>query len=138
MTSSLEHIREYARSFDNRTEKELLLQIKKMRAKGFSMEWIDKAITHKEPKDWQKWGFGLLYTTSYQEQITHLIEKEAQQIEELGINLNDLSWEKLETQENLEEEVYLQESRTKTHQSWAPKFCSVVDDDDDDLSDFPY
>ena len=91
--SYVEKIKEYARRFPQELEFECLIQIKKLRKQGFSYEWIYRAIEHKDYSEWSKWGFGLLHTETYQNQITNLLAAERNQLED--IDLDNLSWDSL-------------------------------------------
>lgn len=90
----IESLKTYSANLPKEWETELLVQIKKMRAKGFSYQWIEKAITHKKLEEWQKWGFGLLHTEAYQKQINNLLIKEQEQIRD--IDVSSISWDDLE------------------------------------------
>ena len=79
-------------------QKEAQIQIMKLRKKGYSFEWIYRAISHKDCSEWQKFGFGLLWTQSYQNQITNLLAAERNQLSD--IDVSSISWDSL-----LEEEL---------------------------------
>lgn len=91
--SYLSDIKEYSAYLPKHMQKEFLLQVRKLSKDGVSYEWIYRALTNKEPEDWCKYGFGLLWKKEYRAQITKLIETEKKQLE--GINLETLSWEEL-------------------------------------------
>lgn len=91
--SYLSDIKEYSAYLPKHMQKEFLLQVRKLKNDGMSYEWIYRALTNKEPNEFVKYGFGLLWTASYRAQITKLIETEKKQLE--GINLETLSWEEL-------------------------------------------
>lgn len=91
--SDIDKLRDYASRFPKEVEQECLVQVKKMRNKGFGYEWIYKAISHKDQSEWAKWGFGLLHMESYQSQINKLMAKEKQQLE--SIDVEGLSWDSL-------------------------------------------
>ena len=99
--TNLERLKEYASEFSKEVEKECLIQVKKMRKKGFSYEWITEAITHKKQEEWEKWGFGLLHSDNYQRQITNLINKKKEQDSE--IDISNLAWDSFEQEEEKEE-----------------------------------
>lgn len=96
----IEQLKEYASAFPKEVEQECLVQIKKMREKGFSYRWIASAITHKDPKEWMQWGFGLLHTDNYQKQINNLIKKEDEQVR--TIDVENVSWDELEKESSYE------------------------------------
>lgn len=88
-----EQIKAYASPMPQELQKECQIQIMKLRREGFSFEWIFRAITHKEWSEWVKFGFGLLHTKSYQNQITNLLEAEKNQLRD--IDLESLSWDSI-------------------------------------------
>lgn len=96
--SYLQQIKQYALdNFNSEWQSEILLQVTKLRKMKFTYEWIYKALTYKQPKDWINNGFGLLWTQSYQKQITNYIQAEKAQLE--GIDKDNLSWDMLEDDE---------------------------------------
>lgn len=108
--TNLERLKEYASEFPKEVEQECLIQIKKMRQKGFSYEWISEAITHKKQEEWIKWGFGLLHSDNYQRQITNLINKKKEQNNE--VDITNLNWDSLED-ENNQPKSYSKEYKTE-------------------------
>lgn len=90
----IENLKTYSANLPKEWETELLVQIKKMRNKGFSYQWIEKAVTHKKPEEWQKWGFGLLHMEAYQKQINNLLVKEKEQLRD--IDTSSISWDDFE------------------------------------------
>ena len=98
----LEKLKEYCNSFSKELEKECLVQIKKLKKQGFSNEWVYRAITHKEPSEWEKFGFGLLWIPHYQNQITNLVVAMHTQLAD--IDVKNLSWDSLMNEEDGDEE----------------------------------
>ena len=43
--------------------------IDELAATGKSQEWIETAFAQKTTEEWEKWGFGLLFRKSFQEQV---------------------------------------------------------------------
>ena len=43
--------------------------IDELAARGKSQEWIETAFAQKTTEEWEKWGFGLLFRKSFQEQV---------------------------------------------------------------------
>ena len=96
----IEQLKEYSKQFPKEYETECLIQIKKMRQKGFSYRWIATAILHKQASEWMQWGFGLLHTDNYQKQINNLIKKEDEQVK--TIDVENVSWDELEKESSYE------------------------------------
>ena len=44
--------------------------------KGKTNQWILAALSLKEPKDWNKWGFGLMFTESFEEDVEIKVNEE--------------------------------------------------------------
>lgn len=132
----IEQLKKYATQFPKEYEKECLVQIKKMREKGFSYRWIATAITHKDQQEWIRWGFGLLHTDNYQKQINNLIKKEDEQVE--SIDVDSISWDELE-KDSSEEVINNNQSNNynnnnKNHQVESARTnCKPNIDIDDEL-----
>ena len=67
--SNMEKVQEYVSALSEPTQELANKAIKDMRAEGFKWTWLLAALEIKEPEEWEKWGFGLLFNKAFRAQV---------------------------------------------------------------------
>lgn len=82
MNNNMELVQEYISNLNKETQELANTAIKDMRAEGFKWSWLLAALEIKEPEEWEKWGFGLLFNNTFRAQIEKNLNKSRKQIKE--------------------------------------------------------
>lgn len=76
----MERVKNYIKQLDKETQEQANKCIKDLRGEGFKWSWIYTALSIKNPEDWNKWGFGLMFNEAYRAQVTKKTNKTREKI----------------------------------------------------------
>lgn len=61
--------RDYVERLNEATQEKAIAAISDLRRKGLPWLWIQIALEQKEPSDWERWGFGLIFRDTFKAQV---------------------------------------------------------------------
>ena len=79
---SMEKVQEYISKLDSETQELAQKAIRDMRQEGKKWSWIITALEIKQPQEWEKWGFGLMFNDTFRAQVEKKLRRIRKQFQE--------------------------------------------------------
>lgn len=79
---TMEKVQEYISQLNPDTQELANKAIRDMREEGFKWTWLLAALQIKEPEEWERWGFGLLFNDTFRAQVEKKLKRIRKQSQE--------------------------------------------------------